>query len=379
MSQSNKLFKVLNESIYFEDALESQIYAKNNPGKIVVRNRESDMLEGHVQQHVQKVPKLSISPKMILDYLNQHIISQDKAKKDIALAMYYHSLQSKYLSNKEIGTNGPVMIVGPTGSGKTFIVQKACEFINTVFIHVDTSSMVPEGIKGYSVGTLAEEILKKSNYSAHRASHCVVFFDEVDKLFNSEDASEYGPRVASQLLRFIEGTTITFSNDTAEQIIYSETEEFNTSNIQFILGGAFQWILDDKLKDKATMGFNNQKLELTSNEITLEDLYQEDIPKELLGRMSAIVNLNKLTQNDYFNILVNSKSSPLKEFINKVEFHGDKIEISDETLMEVSKVAVQSELGVRALKQTLKSMFSDALFHAADGEYKTYTIKYKER
>ena len=357
MSKSNELFKVLDEYIYFDSAQESQEYAKNNPGKTVVRNSELDTLvESVVHKLVQKQPKLGISPKMILDHLNEHVISQDEAKKDIALAMYYHSLKSKYSTNKIISTNGPVMIIGPTGSGKTFIVQKACEFIDTVFIHVDTSAMVPEGIKGYSIGTLAEEIVEKSKYNIHKASHCVVFFDEIDKLFNSEDASEYGPRVASQLLRLIEGTKIKLSDDIVEKIKYSSTDELDTSNIQFILGGAFQWILDEKSNKQPTMGFNNQTVENTNNEITLEDLYKEDIPKELLGRMSTIVNLRKLSENDYFNILTNSKSSPLKEFINKVEFHGDRVEISDATLLKVSMIVAKSELGVRAIKQTLNSI-----------------------
>ena len=94
--------------------------------------------------------------------------------------------------------------------------------------------------------------------------------------------------------------------------------------------------------------------------------------------MSTIVNLRKLSENDYFNILTNSKSSPLKEFINKVEFHGDRVEISDATLLKVSMIVAKSELGVRAIKQTLNSMFSNALFDTADGEYKTHVITYKE-
>ena len=136
--------------------------------------------------------------------------------------------------------------------------------------------------------------------------------------------------------------------------------------------------LDEKSNKQPTMGFNNQTVENTNNEITLEDLYKEDIPKELLGRMSTIVNLRKLSENDYFNILTNSKGSPLKEFINKVEFHGDRVEISDATLLKVSMIVAKSELGVRAIKQTLNSMFSNALFDTADGEYKTHVITYKE-
>ena len=116
-----------------------------------------------------------------------------------------------------------------------------------------------------------------------------------------------------------------------------------------------------------------------SERITLEDLYKEGVPKELLGRMQTIVNLKKLSKEDYLQILTSSKSSPMHEFIQKIEFHGDKVEISDETLEDVARVASESELGVRALKQILKGMFRDALFNTADGEYQTYRIKYEKQ
>jgi len=94
--------------------------------------------------------------------------------------------------------------------------------------------------------------------------------------------------------------------------------------------------------------------------------------------MNSIINLHKLSAEDYFKILTESSSSPLNEFVNKVEFHGDSVQIDDETLMQVSQEAMDNELGVRAMKQILKSMFSDALFSAVDGTYKTHTITYKE-
>ena len=375
--QNNQLFKVLNEYIYFDSAQESQEYAKNHPGKIVVRNAELDKLvENVIQKLVPKQPKMSISPTMILEYLNKHVISQDEAKKDIALAVYYHSLKSKYSANKEIGTNGPVMIVGPTGSGKTYIVQKACECINTLFLHVDTASMVPEGIKGYSVNSLIQDLIYLADDNINKASNAVVFLDEVDKLFLKDDSDlNYGARVASQLLRLLEGSIFkVYDGKNTEK----ESIDFDTSNIQFILGGAFQFILDEKEERKSVMGFTTELTKTDKQKITLEDLYKTDVPKELLGRMSSIVNLYPLSEDDYYKILTLSESSPLKEFIKKVEFHGDRIEISNETLENIAKIAAKSELGVRAIKQTLKSMFSDALFDAASGEYKTHTITYKE-
>jgi ATP-dependent protease Clp ATPase subunit len=235
--------------------------------------------------------------------------------------------------------------------------------------------MVPEGIVGYSIGELGKDILKKADYDMHKAKHCVVFFDEMDKLFSTQDASDYGDKIASQLLRLIEGTKIKLSHSTYSQMNTDE-EELDTSNMQFILGGAFQWILDSKSETEVTVGFAKEKKLEQSKEISLEDLYRENIPKELLGRMNTIVNLKKLSVDNYFKILKTSKSSPLQEFINKVEFHGDTVEISDDTLYKVAMIAANSELGVRAVKQTLRAMFSEALFLAADGECKTHIIEY---
>lgn len=374
---NNKHFKVLDEYIYFNDAQESQEYAKNNPGKSVIRNPDAAKFTPQNNQ-INKNLKINTTPNMILEYLNKHIIAQDDAKKEIALAMYYHSLKSKFSSNKDIGINGPVMMVGPTGSGKTFIVQKACEIIDTVYIHVDTSSMVSEGIVGYSIENLGRDILKKANNNIQKASHCVVFFDEMDKLFLSNE-NEHSSKVASQLLRLIEGTKIKITPSYAELAANPNiVSEIDSSNMQFILGGAFQWILDEKADIKSTVGFAKPAIQEENHSITLEDLYDQDIPKELLGRMNAIVNLHPLTENDYYKILTQSESSPLKEFTKKIEFHGDKVEISDDTLRDISKIAANSKLGVRSIKQTLKVMFKDALFSAPDGDFLTHIIVCKE-
>ncbi len=358
-------FRVVDEEIYFDSAEESQVYAKKNPGTVVVRSnsKKSTKTTSH------NTAKLNITPNMILEHLNKHIISQSDAKKEIAMALYYHSLKSKYAHKKDLKPNGPVMLVGPTGSGKTFIVQKACEFIDTVFVHVDTSSMVPEGIVGHSVADIAKDILKLSNNNMFKATHCVVFLDEMDKLFTND--SEHSDGVASQLLRLVEGTKIKIPHS----ITGIGEKELDSSNMQFILGGAFQWILDKKNSKKDTMGFSNFDTSKEQNKsITLQDLYNEDIPKELLGRMSSIINLYKLSKDDYFNILTKSESSPLSDFIKKIEFHNDKVDISNETLQQVSHIASKSELGVRAIRQTLKDMFKNALFEAPDSGEKTHKI-----
>jgi ATP-dependent protease Clp ATPase subunit len=274
MSQSKKLFKVLDEYIYFDTAQESQEYAKNNPGKVIIRNTE--VVDKEVQKpNYKQEPMMEKTPRMILDYLNQHIISQDEAKKEIALAIYYHSLKLEHPLNDDMLTNAPIM-------------------------------------------------------------------------FAMEDSN------------------------------YQVSTNFSTKYVQFILGGAFQPILDKKQEKKSVMGFATKPTKRYKQKITLQDLYSTNVPKELLGRMGTVVNLYPLNKEDYYKILTQSESSPLKEFINRVEFHGGTVDIDEHTLYEVAQYASRSKLGVRAIKQALKSMFSDALFYAADGEHKTHKITFKE-
>jgi len=359
-------FRVIDKPIYFSDALEAQEYAKKNIGVTITRTNSNQ------QRTVEH------TPQSILQYLNKSIIAQDDAKKEVAVALYYHSLKSRYSNIKQIQSGAPLMLIGPTGSGKTFIVQQACEFLSVLFIHVDTSSMVSEGIIGYNIGKLAADILRKAELDTEKAERCVVFFDEMDKLFHPDD-NEYGSEVSHQLLRFLEGTTINISKQDSGT---DKEVKLDTHKMQFILGGAFQWIVDKKESgsDKR-LGFlqdNSPTIKEVKKGITLEELYKEDVPKELLGRMHTIVNLYPLTQEDCHKILTQSDKSPLQEFIDKVEFHGDSVIIDDDVIQAVAKYAARSDLGVRSLRQILKKLFNNALFSAPGANHKMHHIKYNK-
>ena len=361
------MFRTEDMQHYFATAQEAQEYAKTHPGCIITRANSYEMM---LQKH---------TPQSITKHLERSIVAQDEAKKEIALALYYHYLRSNYKNAHPIQTSAPVMLIGPTGSGKTFIVKEACEYLGMLFIHVDTSSMVSEGIVGYNVGKLAADIVKKANFKRYAAEHCVVFFDEMDKLFHPDD-DEYGSEVSHQLLRFIEGTTV---NIPKQDMDGQEEYRLDTHRMQFILAGAFQWIIDQKQKRVSdSMGFLQEKSSPQYNKalkaITLEDLYKEDVPKELLGRMQSIINLYPLTEEDYYTILAQSDKSPLKEFIAKVEFHGDSVIIEDRVIRAVAKYAANSDLGVRSIRQILKKLFNEALFLAPERGNNTHYINYNE-
>jgi ATP-dependent Clp protease ATP-binding subunit ClpX len=365
--------------IHFNDAQSAQEFAKQNPGTVVVRNdaglgyKIKTTQGDYSKTNVGRLHKGA--PSNILDYLNLHVISQDDAKQEIALAMYYHHLKIQKSSHKQIKNNGPLMLIGPTGTGKTFIVQKACEFMNILYVHVDSASMVPEGIVGYCMSDLMADILRQSDYDTNKAEHCVIFFDEVDKLFVSDKASEYGQKIANQMLRMIEGEKLKLS---APKKVGNEVyTELDTSNMQFIFGGAFQWILDDRDVSAPTMGFIPNKINIKTG-LSIEELYDSGVAKEFLGRLSSVVNLKALSADDIFNIVTKSASSPLKKYVEKIEMHGCSVLISETTLHHIASATSNHSLGVRAIDFILKRIFKQALFDAPNVQGKEFEIVFEK-
>lgn len=362
---------------FFDSAHEAQEFAKTHPGVVVSRVQNSNRYAVQTSDTIKhphvnpKSKRSSCTPSDILEHLNKHVISQDDAKKEIALALYYHHLKIQQSASQHIKNNGSVMLVGPTGTGKTFIIKKACEYMNMLYVNVDASSLVPEGIVGFCISDLIADILQKASYNLAKASHCVIFFDEVDKLFTSDKTTEYGQKVANQMLKMIEGEKIKLSSPkTIGDVVLTELD---TTNMQFIFGGAFQWILDGKKESKSTMGFIPHKV-IESDALSIEDLYANGVAKEFLGRINTVVNLKSLSLNNIYDILTKSESSPLKKYIDKIKMHGCTVCISEETLQKVAQESANNPLGVRSIDFTLKRIFKDALFTAPEGRVKQFDI-----
>lgn len=228
--------------------------------------------------------------------------------------------------------------------------------------------MVPEGIKGYRIEKIFSDLAKLSGYDKHKAEHAVIFLDEIDKLFLDDGENEFGSQISAQLLRMIEGRLISVELENEAKSL-----SFDTSKMLFILGGAFQNILDAKDEYEAVAGFA-KKSKPKNKKIVLEDLYEYGVPKELIGRMDKIVNLKKLTQEDYYQILTSTQESPLLEFIDKVEINNNKVVVEENTLKEIANYASQNSLGARAIRQKLNQLFSEVMFESPESENKTFYL-----
>ena len=232
---------------------------------------------------------------------------------------------------------------------------------------------IQEGIVGFSTNDIAKQLLEKADNSVTLAEHSIVFFDEIDKLLHTT----YGPSIQSQLLRLLEGTELRFSPDRWDSNDSKPpARALQTKNMLFLLGGAFQQMFENR---KQSFGFRQ------SDECDAEEApqYREDMDielnklgftKEFMGRIATILTLAPLDADDYFEILKQSKSSPLKEFVKRIEFHGDSVQVSDDALMAIAKRAAKSQVGARALYKMLYKVFADATFDAPSPSIKTYLI-----
>jgi ATP-dependent Clp protease ATP-binding subunit ClpX len=345
--------------------IESLDFIRSNKYHLNIPNKQ-EVKSGIINDNVN-----SFTPKKILDNLNTVVIGQDRAKKKIATAIYYQlkSLQDKQKDISPLSkTNSPLLLVGNTGTGKTFVVQKATQFTNLNFVHIDASSLVPTGIIGYSTDDIVKEIIRTAKYDEELAKYSVVFFDECDKILDKEN----GKSIISQLLRFSEGADciVSTSSSDSDQDLLDDIKYLSTKNMLIIFGGSFQNIID-----KSVVGFTKEQLD---KKLTYEDIESSGFSKELLGRIKQIIVLNNLTQDDYLNILTKSSESPLISYTQKVKDDKNKVIIEKEVLVKISKIAFSSNLGVRRINQILEELFEDIMFKSPEEPYQRFTISLED-
>ena len=297
------------------------------------------------------------TPPAIKKRLDQSVIGQHKAKMPIAVAIYYQKLSFHFYKNNQPHKGhslGPIMLAGPTGIGKTFLIQRACQIADLPFIHVDTSTMVEEGIVGFSINDLGKEILRISRGCSDSAAHAVVFLDECDKLVKTH----FGSSVLSQLLRILEGTDLRLCSSRDDQTPLP-AKSLPTNRMLFFLGGAFQWIA--KNYDKKTIGFGGDTPLVPLSKTFLS---KSGLPKEFSGRIRNALWLDDLTEQDLYEIMTRSDASPLHDYINTIREYVEEVNVDNDALLEIAKIAHGLGYGARSLHHVLHQVFSRILFKA---------------
>ena len=328
-------------------------------------------------------PTFNISeytPSKILKELNKYIIGQDAAKKIISVAIYNHY---KRVTNKDLGIEkSNILLMGPTGVGKTEIARTVAKILNVPFCIADATSLTESGYVGDDVESILHKLLIAADGDIRKAEKAIIYLDEIDKLARvsgdsaSRDVS--GGGVQQALLKMLEGSEIEVPLSSSKKGAMTKTVMMKTDNILFICGGAFESLTMPPVDKKKTLGFatnSDNEEEDKPNEIDVAALQKFGMLPELIGRLPIRVRLNALTQDELKSILVEPDNSIVKQYTKLLALDNAKLTISDDALSFIAKSVLSNNTGARGLRTVLEDKMTDLMFELPDIKgYKTVYI-----
>ena len=324
-----------------------------------------------------------LKPEEIKEFLDDYVIGQDEAKKVLSVAVYNH--YKRIMAQRDLGVElnkSNILMLGPTGCGKTLLAQSLAKILNVPFAIADATALTEAGYVGEDVENILLKLIQAADYDIERAEYGIIYLDEIDKITRKSENPSItrdvsGEGVQQALLKIVEGTVANVPPQGGRKHPHQDLIQIDTTNILFICGGAFEGIdkIIEKRIDQKSIGFNAEIAEKHEDDVDklLAQVLPQDLVKfglipELVGRVPVTVSLEMLDHDALIRILTEPKNAIVKQYQKLLELDGVKLVFDDSALNEIADISLKRKTGARGLRAIMENTMMDIMYRAPSDE-----------